>query len=123
AVSHSGVSLRDAIATANVDAVVGVSDTITFDPSLNGSTITLSQGQLELTYGSGTTTLDGGGQIAISGDNSSRVFQVEGSRQAVLTGLTIENGYAVLNATVINAGGGIFNHGGTVSVIDCTITG
>ena len=43
--SHSGISLRDAIATANNDAKT-TSDTINYDPSLNGKTITLGQGEL-----------------------------------------------------------------------------
>ena len=44
AVTHTGVSLRDALATANVDARNGLSDTITFDPSLNNQTILLRRG-------------------------------------------------------------------------------
>jgi predicted outer membrane repeat protein len=113
AISHSGVSLRDAIGTANADAAVGLSDTITFEQSLNGATITLSQGQLELTAGSGTTTIDGAGQIAISGNSASRVFDVDSGVQAVLTGLTIENGNsgAFVTLNVPRATGGTYAYG------------
>ena len=49
AVSHTGVSLRDALAQANTDAGNGISDTITFAASLNGQTVVLSQGMITLT--------------------------------------------------------------------------
>jgi hypothetical protein len=117
AVSHSGLSLRDAIAIANTDAAVGLSDTITFDQNLNGATITLTQGQLELTGGSGTTTIDGGGQIAISGNNASRVFDVAGGAQGVLTGLTIAKG-----KVLTDDGGGIYNEG-TLTVSNSIFSG
>ena len=47
-VNHTGESLRDAIVRANSDLSTSVSDTITFLSSLNGDTIALSQGQLEI---------------------------------------------------------------------------
>ena len=54
------LSLRQAVAQANIDAAAGISDTITFDPSLGGQTINLTQGQLELSgAGTGTITIDG----------------------------------------------------------------
>jgi hypothetical protein len=149
-VLHSGVSLRDAIATANTDAAAGQSDTISFDQSLNGATITLSQGQLQLTIGSGTTTIDGAGRVAISGHNASRVFLVQAGAQAVLNRLTIENGNSFINEigngangggisndrgtltvtnstlsgnSAINLGGGIYDHGGILTVSNCNLTG
>jgi hypothetical protein len=95
-------SLREAIAQANADAAQGISDTISFN--LGSGTITLTQGQLELTAGAGTTTIDGSGQIAVSG------------AQAVFTGLTIRDGYG-------NPGpAGIYN-AGTLTVSNCTLTG
>src|SRR6516165_9442410 len=45
---HTGVSLRDAVATADADAQSGTADTIQFDSSLAGGTVLLSQGSLEL---------------------------------------------------------------------------
>jgi len=118
AVLHPGVSLRDAIATANADAAAGLSDKITFDQTLNGATVTLSQGQLELTSGSGTTTIDGASQIAISGNNASRVFAVDTGAHVALAGLTIENG----NRVNVDDGGGIFSQG-TLTASNCTFSG
>src|SRR5258708_671731 len=42
------LSLREAVAIANMDAAAGTSDAIAFDASLGSHTITLTQGQLEL---------------------------------------------------------------------------
>jgi hypothetical protein len=105
AISHTGVSLRDAIAFANTDAVAGLADTITFDPNLNGQTITLNQGQLELTAGSGAVRIDGAGQITVSGGQRSGIFQVDSGAQAVLSGLNLTEGQSP------TSGGGIGNAG------------
>ncbi len=77
AVSHTGVSLRDAIGTANADAAAGETAIITFASSLNGQTITLTQGTLTLTgSGAGTITISGNNQISVSGNNQYRDFSV-----------------------------------------------
>ena len=108
------ISLRSAIAAANFDANLGASDTITFAPKLNGSTLRLTQGDLELTAATGTTTIDGGGQITVSGNNASGVFEVDSGAEGVLTGLTITGGNA-------GAGGGIYNSG-TLTVSSSTLS-
>ncbi len=99
-------TLRYAVNQANADAANGISDTITFDTVQMGtSSITLLQGDLELLPGSGTTTIDGGGLVEISGGGSSSgVFVVDSGAQAVLTGLTIDNGQAATGGGVDNAG-------------------
>ena len=102
----SDASLRDAIATANTDATNGKSATILFAASLAGDTITLSQGPLELTAGTGAVTISGGGLITISGAGNSQVFLVDSKTQATLDGLTIEDGNAGSGS-----GGGIANAG------------
>jgi hypothetical protein len=117
AVQHTGTSLRDAIAQANTDAAGGISDTVVFDSSLSGTTITLGQGQLELSgAGTGMITIDGGGQITVSGNNASRVFQVDSGVQAVLAGLIIQNG-----TVTADYGGGIHN-AGTLTVSNWKLT-
>ncbi len=117
--AHTGVSLRDALALANSDASNGLSDTIVFASSLDGQTITLSQAELNLSgAGTGTITIDGAGQMTISGANASTVFAVQSGVQALLQGLTIENGSASNGFT---SGGGIYNNGGTVTVSDSTL--
>ncbi|HEX4128848.1 MAG TPA: choice-of-anchor Q domain-containing protein [Pirellulales bacterium] len=114
AVSHSGVSLRDAINTADTDSLSGISDTITFDSSLNGQTIVLQQGDLELgSDGTGTITINGANQITISGNKSSDVFY-EYFSSAILEGLTITDGSS-------EYGGAIYVDGGTLNVSNSTI--
>jgi hypothetical protein len=109
-VSHTGTSLRDAIAQADTAAAAGSSALIAFDPSLAGATITLAQGQLELNgAGTGSITIDGTGlssPLTISGNNASRVFLVDAGVHASFKGLTIQGG-EVSN----NNGGGIYNNG------------
>jgi len=113
--SNGIISLRSAIAAANVDAGNGTSDSITYAAVLNGKTIALSLGVLELTAGSGTVTIDGGSQVAVSGGGTSGVFQVDSGAQAALQNLTIENG------TTASNGGGIDNLG-TLTMQSCTIS-
>ncbi len=112
--SATAGTLRSAVSLANKAAAQGISDTIIFATAQMGtSSISLSQGQLELQAGTGTTTIDGGGQVEIGGGGSSGVFLVDGGAHLDLTGLSVENGQAA-------AGGGIDNNG-TLSVTNCTI--
>jgi hypothetical protein len=119
AVSHTGVSLRDAIALAQSTAE---DDTIVFDASLSGATITLEQGQLLLdNVNAGVIKIDGSGlstPIAISGNNTSRVFQIESGVQAVFDRVSIQDG----RVSTLDTGGGIYN-GGTLTVSNATFFG
>ncbi len=100
-------TLRYAVNQANMDAAASISDEILFDTaSMGTNTITLTQGALELTAGTGMTTIDGGGQVTVSGNNAGTVFQVDSQAQALFTALTIENGNAGSQR-----GGGIDNAG------------
>ena len=101
-------SLRAAIAAANSG------DKIVFAPSLNGQTITLTSGQLNI---SKNLTIQGPGasHLTISGDRVTRVFEVNANQLVVLTGLTINNGRA-------GFGGGIWNVG-TLTISGCTLSG
>jgi hypothetical protein len=141
AATHSGTSLRDAVAQANADAASGISDTIRFDPTLAGAVIVLAEGQLELKTGSGMIIIDGTGKITIDGNQASRVFLVDAGAHAMLTGLTIEGGatdggagiensgtLTVTSCTVSNntatfAGGGLRNDAGMVTIADSLIIG
>ncbi|MGE5170198.1 MAG: choice-of-anchor Q domain-containing protein [Rudaea sp.] len=106
-------SLADAQVTTTADAGVGSlrsviaaaapGATITFDPSLYGSTITLTSGEIAIAK---TLTIQGPGatQLTISGGNASRIFDLtDGTATLTLSGLTLANG---------NAGGG---RGGAVA--------
>jgi CSLREA domain-containing protein len=111
------LSLREAIAQANADASNGQSDTIRFAGSLGRATITLTLGQLELSGvppsgKSATETIDGAGLITVSGNDATRVFEVDAGVTAVFEGLTITHGKADGNAPGIpSTGGGILNFG------------
>ena len=109
-------SLRAAINYA--DTLTGP-QTITFDPTVFGTTpqtIILAGGPLTLTNAA-TTTIDGPGaaMLTVSGDDASRVFDVE-KGSAALSGLTVSGGMA-------DNGGGLYNNGGTLSLTDCTVSG
>jgi CSLREA domain-containing protein len=144
-------SLREAIITANqndqsgsTDCPAGVGqDTIDFDPSLLGQTITLGSQLPAITDSAGLTIDGGGANITISGNrgtsmiNGVRVFQVDSSGKLTLDGLTVTNGNADVGGGISNAGaltvrnftisdhlainaGGIYNQG-TMTVSNSTI--
>jgi hypothetical protein len=117
-------SLRAEIAAAQSG------DTIVFAPSLDGQTITLT-GELVINK---NLTIQGPGasQLTISGNYhapgalqpygyGSRVFEVDGVT-ATIAGLTISNGYAFVNGPGGGGGGGILNHGGNLTVTNCTLS-
>jgi hypothetical protein len=88
-------SLRRAIINAN--ASTSVADTIVFDQSLSGQTITLAS-ELPAITGPAGLTIDGGkAKITISGNNAVGVFVVLSSIGAdgnlTLNNLTVANGY------------------------------
>ncbi|MGB2955975.1 MAG: choice-of-anchor Q domain-containing protein, partial [Anaerolineales bacterium] len=106
--SDGDCSLREAVD----DATGG--DTITFDSSLAGETITLSS-QI---YIDKTLTIDGEGlssRIQIIGGPSNRVFDIGTSAVATLKYLDISGATAVY-------GGGIFN-GGALHLNNCSVSG
>jgi predicted outer membrane repeat protein len=130
-------SLRDAIQSA------ASGDTITFDPSLNGGTIYLTSGALQIAK---NLTIIGPGapELTVDGSSSSTVF-VSGGIVSI-SGVTIADGYQsseffsgggivntgtlTLDAVVLannysaGNGGGISNRfDGTVTIIDSLFTG
>lgn len=98
-------SLRQAVLDAN--AQVGA-DTIHFAEGLQG-TIALTSGQLGITD---DLTIDGPGadQLAVSGNQQSRVIRISGGAVVAIADLTIADGRAG------GDGGGILNAGGTLSL-------
>ena len=127
-------SLREAIAFA--ETTDATDDVITFDPSLSGGTITLSN-----LVGDGTTDIDinfdagvsgaltidgdinGGGtaDITLDGNGTDRVIDIMGANTDVtLNGLVITGGDAI----GIETGGGIRQQGGSeLTISDSVITG
>jgi hypothetical protein len=111
-------SLRYEIAHASRNS------TIVFAPSLDGQTITLTSGELDITTGL-TIEGPGAGQLTISGDHNSRVFEVNARNPVVLSGLTISNGTALSNNVADpywSEGGGILNLS-TLTVSGCILSG
>jgi hypothetical protein len=100
-------SLRDTLAAAQSG------DTIVFDPSLAHETITLSSGPLALTS---NLTIDGLGAdlLAISGNNASQLFTLNGSAQVTLDNLTLTGGMS-------SQGGAIFIGGTAALTLDSDI--
>lgn len=112
-------SLRQALAIASpVD-----DDFITFAPNLAG-TITLTSGELVVDR---TLTIVGPGPktLSVSGNNSSRVFDVIGG-QPKISGLTIRNGRVAPTVAaseqngVDGRGGGIYNQG-SLALSNCIV--
>jgi parallel beta-helix repeat protein/predicted outer membrane repeat protein len=104
----NGLSLREALALANAETDV---NEITFNASLAGETLVLTDGQLEVTTDGisidGDIDGDGMADITVSGNNAGRVFFIDdgnasGTIAAALRGLVIEAG------NVAGAGGGIY---------------
>lgn len=128
-------SLRDAIETA----VAG--DTITFNAALNGGTITLSLGHIVIDKNL-TITGPGANQLTISGNNSSRIFNITDGT-VIIAGVTITKGnatggggirYASANTLTLtqvtfsnneagaDGGGAVYQRTGHIIVDQCTFT-
>jgi len=87
------LTLRQAITAANASD----GNTVQFDSSLAGSTITLATGELLIDHAM-TIVGPGVGKLAISGGNSSRIFRLDcpavGTRAVSISSLTLVNGDA-----------------------------
>lgn len=101
----------------------GVDDSIEFDPSLvaiNPATIVLQNGELLIEK---AVTISGLGQeqLFIDGNNTSRVFDIDGGEAVAISDMTIQNGSAGLNGTY---GGGLRVEGAntSITVSNCTLT-
>ena len=143
------VTLRDAIATADSSTSP---TTITFDSTVfaTAQTIVLDGTQLELSNTAEPTTITGpSAGVTISGNNASRIFYVDEDVTAAMSGLTFANGAAVtpgfpadrggaienytgtltitnslfVNNTALSYGGAINEDGGSITLIDDTLTG
>ena len=114
--SAGDLSIREAIAASNANPL---DDTISFDVSLGGSTITVL-GSFMTISDDVTITGPGSGQLTIDGNANSRIFSVTdgtvGSTiSVVITGLTLTNGSI--------ANGGAIDNLENLSLTDVTLTG
>jgi hypothetical protein len=104
---------------SQINGSFGSNDTIQFD--LTGSaqqTITLVEGEL-LVSQSMSITGPGANQLAISGNNASRVIEIAAGTIDTISGLTIENGATERES--ILPGSGILNDG-TLIVSGCNVS-
>ena len=110
-------TLREVVATANAN---GEPDEIGFDLPEGQRTITLTSGQISFTEAQ-ETTVDGDGLIAVSGNDASRVFDVEPGAALTVSGLTVRDGFAnVPGGTRIELVGGGIRNAGALNVSDST---
>ncbi|HKB39734.1 MAG TPA: hypothetical protein VKD72_25080, partial [Gemmataceae bacterium] len=74
-------------------AAAAAGDVIVFDPSLNGQTITLTQGEINIAQDL-VIQGPGAGQLTISGNNASRIFNIDGPGvlNVAIGGLTLSGG-------------------------------
>ncbi|MFK7738182.1 MAG: beta strand repeat-containing protein, partial [Pirellulaceae bacterium] len=148
--SDGEISLREAVEAANSNSAVGdapagqagpgVSDSISFAPSLNGQVLTLSGGTLSISdalriYDTNVSP------IIIDGDASQQIFTIENSAAVSISDVTLRDGAAALGgAILVNAGsqlslantvlqnnladqgGAIYNDGGSVTILGSTLT-
>ena len=115
-------SLRWAVGQANANPGT---DSIVFDSTVfsTSHTITLTAGQLDLSDSATTTIVGpGAGLLSISGNNASRVFEIDNGAWADLHGLTITGG-SVNGGGISGMGGGLLNDGGNVTLTDCNVSG
>ena len=116
------LSLREAVQAANGTAAA---DRIVFVDPLEGATLTLTQGQLDLTA---DVTIDGNrdgdsSRVTVDADRSSRVFAVTGTgTDARLTGLGVTGGYVAAGLGVEGGGGILVRTGSALSLRNCTLS-
>ena len=102
-----------------VNHLASGANAITFAPGLAGQTISLTAangGELLITQNVTITGL-GADQLAVSGSNTSRVFDVHSGVTVAVTGLTIENGLT----TNTLGGGAILNAGALTLTADAVV--
>ena len=149
AASDTVCSLREAIANANsngisyADCGSGAGDDL-IEFSLGTATIVLTAILPDITDTNGLT-IDGGGTITISGNDTHRVFYVDSGAPLLLANLIVSDGIdnhngggggimnygtlTVLNSTFVNNnttlsyGGGAINNNGTLTVTNSTFGG
>ena len=140
-VCDSDCSLREAISVTNSN---GQTDTVGFAPGASG-TITLTGGALQVANDAQDPDLSilgpGAGVLTVSGNNQSRVFEVNSGAKVAVGGLTVSGGKStqggggiynagrltLTNATVSDNdsdefGGGIYNDDGTLTLKDSTVS-
>ena len=105
-------SLRQAVIDANANAGP---DEITFDPSIDTQTITLTSGQLNVIEAL-TVTGNGPTNTIVDGNASTRIFNVSGGVAFTISGATLQHTLAATGA------GGAIDSDGAVTLDATTLT-
>ena len=109
-------TLRQALLFANTNADA---DTVTFDAALSGKTNILTSGQVTI---SNILTIDASALptgFKVSGNHSSRIFEVSAGAPVTLKSLFLTNGYAGSG----DGGAILVDSGGTLTLTNCTVSG
>ena len=83
---------------------------------LGGTQLAISMSASTGGGGSVTIVSLGTNDLTIDAQGNSRIFNISSGTTVALAGLVLKNGYTSAN------GGGIYNNGGDVTVVECTIT-
>lgn len=114
----AGDSLREALAEAEARPGAAL---IRFAPTLDGGTIVLGGDSLVVDSDVAIDATELPGGLVVSGDHSSRVFEIMEGRTVAIAGLTVTRGR--LNDPRDETGAGLLNHGNLslarVTVTDC----
>jgi len=118
----NATALNAAIATAGTTTA---NDLIILRTTGTQNTLTLGGTQLTIDidaaeFGTITIVSLGSVPLTIDAQQNSRVFYIDSEAVVGLAGLTIANGFVDGAAS---SGGGIYNWGGTLTIVDSTVTG
>lgn len=113
-VCDSDCSLREA-----VDVAAASGDTIVFDGSLSGATITLAGSEIELDKSVDIDASALASPVTVSGGGSSRIFYVPAGHIVLLRSLVLREGDGGAGATT---GGGAIRNDGTLTLEQCTVS-
>ena len=122
------ISLREAITAANTNAAFGdapagsgTGDVIRFAASVASKTIVLTQGDLNVTD---DLIVDGQSRkVTVSGNNVSRIFNVNMAQPLSVVNLKLINGRAIDSGGAVHLAGGGMTQLTGVSIFDSTATG
>ncbi len=92
-------------------------DTIVFDPSLNGDTIVLTTGEIKIDR---NLTIIGNGALStiIDGNGIHRVFNISDGDTVEIKGMAIQNGF--VSSLNDSSGAGVYNEG-NLKISDCEL--
>src|SRR3954470_12899831 len=125
------LSLREAVAQSNATATVV--DTINFASFIEGETLTLTQGELQITQDVGIDgdTDNNGSRVTLSGGwsgteerDGSRIVRIEGtSTDVAMRDLTLTHGSAGYSDTVYSDNGGaVLVAGGSLAMVNSVVS-